>query len=542
MAGKLGDATGAGKVTALAPQRRPRAVRYLAFGQRVTDCQLLAVLASSRTPRSLRTAALTPPAMTDEPVPSDTAVPRRDFLRIAGLGTGVVLAGAMPLHEAAAAAVTSTATRTGGARPSSHVMVIGAGAWGAFTALALRKAGNRVTIVDQLGAANSRATSGDETRGIRSSYGDRALTPELWTQWARRSLTHWREFDAEYSKRFKTRFFFTTGDVIFRETPEAFTTRTQELWTAQGVKFETVTADEATRRWPQIKSDGHAVILYEPDAGVARARDSVQATVALARDAGAELIMGRVTPGAIRNGRMDGVTLADGTRLNADAYVFCCGPWTEKLLPGVMQNRTRLPIGHVCYFGTPVNDERYTFPNLPSWNVPGVTGWAALPVDNHGFRVRGSIAPPRPPRADDADDVPPPPPPPSSAAQDPRDSDPDLSSRWSNIERIDGSRRVLQKYFPALADAPLLSTRACHYEISVNRNFIVDQIPEANNAWIAAMGQAEGFKFSIQIGQYVAQRVNGDIGDAAIAAAFTIPKEIYDQTPAATTPRREDDA
>lgn len=480
--------------------------------------------------------------MPDAPEIPDTAVPRRDFLRVAGLGTGALLAGALPARDAAAAiADLAPTTPPGGrARASSHVIVVGAGAWGAFTALQLRRQGNRVTLIDQYGAANSRSTSGDETRGIRSSYGDRTITPELWTSWARRSITRWRDFDAEHSKRFGTRYFFTTGDVILREKAEAFTTRTQEIWTAQGVRFEVLTADDATRRWPQIVSTGNDVVLYEPDAGVVRSRDAVQAAVALARDAGVQVRLGRVSPGSIRNERMDGVSLADGTTLTADAYVFCCGAWSEKVLPGVLRNRTRIPMGHVCYFGTPFGDERFSFPNMPSWNVPGVTGWAALPVDNHGFRVRGSLAPPPPPRAAGDDDTPPPPP--VVTPIDARQQDPDLSSRWSNQERIDGSRRVLQKYFPAVADAPVLATRACHYEISVNRNFIVDRVPETQNAWIAGLGQAEGFKFSIVMGDYIASRVLGDAGDAAIAAAFALPTTPYEESRPTTESRPGDEA
>ena len=480
--------------------------------------------------------------MSDVDEPLDPAVPRRDFLRLAGLGTGALLAGSLPSRVAAAAVPALVTPRATGGRASasSHVVVVGAGAWGAFTSWHLRRSGHRVTLIDQYGAANSRATSGDETRGIRSSYGDRTVTPELWTEWARRSIQRWRDFDSEHAKRFGTRYFFTTGDLILREKPEPFTTRTQELWTAQGVKFEVLTADDAMRRWPQIKSEGNGVVLYEPDAGVARARDSVQAVVALARDAGVNFRIGRVTPGPIVNGRMDGVTLGDGTRITADSYVFCCGPWMEKVFPDVMRNKTRLPIGHVCYFGPPVGDERFTYPNIPTWNVPGVTGWAALPVDSRGFRVRGAMAPPAPPRAAGAEDAPPPPPPPLTSP-DPRQSDPDLSVRWTSQERIDGSRNVLRKFFPALAEAPLLETRSCHYESSVNRNFIVDHVPGAENAWIAGLGQAEGFKFSIVLGEYIARRVTGDAGDPAIAEAFKLPTQEFEAAPAGTPRRGEDE-
>ena len=49
-----------------------------------------------------------------------------------------------------------------------------------------------------------------------------------------------------------------------------------------------------------------------------------------------------------------------------------------------------------------------------------------------------------------------------------------------------------------------------------------------SNAWIVAGGNAEGFKFSIKVGEYAAQRVMGIEGDAAIAKGFRIPEKEYD--------------
>lgn len=463
---------------------------------------------------------------------SPEEIARRDFLKLAGAGTGALIAGALVPGSAAAAEPGATQAsgiaRAGRARPSSTAVVVGAGAWGGWIAYHLAKEGVAVTLVDAYGPANSRATSGDETRGIRSSYGDRA-TGEQWTAWARQGLSRWRAFDAEFGKRFGTRFFVTTGDVIYRDAAEPFTTRTLEHWTKLKVAHEVVTPDEARKRWPMIDPRNSTVILYEPDAGIARARHSVQALAAIGQqDLGVKYVTGRAKPGTTRNGRMESVTLDDGTVLTADAYVFACGPWLRKVFPELLGNRMRTPLGHVCYFGTPEGDTRFTHPNMPSWNVPGVTGWPALPVDSRGFRVRGGFAPPAPPKQDDEDELPPPPPPPP----DPRQQDPDLSLRWSNQDRIDGSRRVLAACFPALAEAPLLETRACHYESSVNRNFIIDRVPGNENAWVAGVGQAEGFKFAPVAGEYAAWRVMGDVGDPALAAAFRMPTEQYEAAPA----------
>lgn len=445
---------------------------------------------------------------------------RREFLHLTGVGTAAMFA----QKFTPAPQIQPPKKRSGS---PAHVVVIGAGAWGGWTAWHLRKSGVKVTVVDQYGPANSRATSADETRGIRSSYGDRAeATAPLWTKWARTAIHRWHEFDAEWGKVFRTRFFVETGDVICRAKDEPFLSRTRELWTAQGVKHEVLDGDEVRKRWPVMNNDDTTIALYEPDAGVARARASTLAVAAITEKMGVTYRLGRVRPGPIVNNKMDGVVFDNGEVLRGDAYVFCCGAWLRKLFPQLMTNRMRVPLGYVCYFGTPVGDERFQYPNLPSYNFPGVTGWVTLPVDSRGFRVRGAIAPPPPPPP--PPDAPPPPPAAPPPPPDPAQSDPDLSSRWATPERVAGSRRFVERRFPLLKDMPLLETRACHYESSVNRNFIIDHLPGAENAWVAGVGQAEGFKFGPVVGEYVAMRVLGNPGDPELVTAFKMPTEEYE--------------
>ena len=58
-----------------------------------------------------------------------------------------------------------------------RVVVVGAGAFGGWTALYLLRRGARVTLLDAWGPGNSRASSGGETRVIRGTYGpDRVYT------------------------------------------------------------------------------------------------------------------------------------------------------------------------------------------------------------------------------------------------------------------------------------------------------------------------------------------------------------------------------
>jgi hypothetical protein len=51
------------------------------------------------------------------------------------------------------------------------VIVVGAGAFGGWSALQLVQRGAKVTLIDAWGPGNSRASSGGETRTIRATYG-----------------------------------------------------------------------------------------------------------------------------------------------------------------------------------------------------------------------------------------------------------------------------------------------------------------------------------------------------------------------------------
>ena len=88
-------------------------------------------------------------------------------------------------------AVVPAAVRIQRAAPI-RVAVVGAGAFGGWTALALRRAGADVILVDAWGPGNARASSGGETRVIRTIYGPTrrhvemaARAPQLWSEWDR---------------------------------------------------------------------------------------------------------------------------------------------------------------------------------------------------------------------------------------------------------------------------------------------------------------------------------------------------------------------
>ncbi|NIQ57714.1 MAG: FAD-dependent oxidoreductase, partial [Gammaproteobacteria bacterium] len=181
------------------------------------------------------------------------------------------------------------------------------------------------------------------------------------------------------------RLFTNTGDLILRADWEPFLTETRAMWEKVGVHHEVLGLDEVRYRWPQIAADGVTVALHEPGAGVARARVACLTVAEAFRRKGGEIVIARAEPGERSGGRLGDLALSSGGRLAARTFVFACGPWLPKVLPDAMADRIRTPLGHVYYYATPPGDDRFTHPNLPSYNVPGVTGWPCLGFDNRGF-------------------------------------------------------------------------------------------------------------------------------------------------------------
>jgi sarcosine oxidase len=415
---------------------------------------------------------------------------RRDFLRAASAQAGLVAAAT---SGAAAEPATGRSVRV--AQPSPEVVVIGAGVFGGWTAYHLRKMGARVTMVDAWGPGNSRSTSGDETRGVRSSYGNSGVA-HLWVPWARKAMERWQAFDDEWGRQMGARLYYRTGDLIFREKAEVFTDKTIEWWKKLGIRHETPSVEDVLKTYPVLKLDKITVVLHEPDAGVVRARRSCQVLADAVERLGGKVVLGHAALGEKAGRTLQSVQLAGPFGFARGAsYVFALGPWFPKFFPELMGRRITTPMGHVHYFGTPPGDDRFSFPSLPSWNFPGVTGWPALGPDNRGFRVRW--------RGD-------------------RLFDPDWSDRAFARKHDKQARRLLKDRFPLLAKAPLLETRACHYEFSASRNFIIDRHPDFDNVWVAGGGSAEGFKFGPMVGEYTAKRVLGDEGDPETAEGFSL--------------------
>jgi glycine/D-amino acid oxidase-like deaminating enzyme len=366
----------------------------------------------------------------------------------------------------------------GAAAPGSQerVVVVGAGAFGGWTALMLRRAGVRVTLLDAWGAGHSRASSGGETRVIRGVYGGVPLYSEM----AARALALWREAE----QRWQRQVLFRTGALWMCETDDAYVRRSIEPMKKVGLPVEQFAPADAARRWPQMSFRGVRTVFLEPEAGYLTARAACE----LVRDTfareGGEYRQAWARPGATAGGRLTSVSLSDGSTLAADRFVFACGPWMAQVFPEVIGRRIVATRQEVFFFGTPAGDTRYDFGALPAWVHVGERLVYGVPShDRRGLKV--------------ADDT--------AGAE----VDPTTMERAPGAAGLADARRILRERFPALADAPLLEARVCQYEASTDGHFLVDRHPGHENVWLVGGGSGHGFKMGPALGEHVAALVQG---------------------------------
>lgn len=351
---------------------------------------------------------------------------------------------------------------------SFDFVVVGAGAFGAWTAHELLHSGHTVALLDAFGPAHSRASSGGESRVIRMGYG----RDELYTRWSLHSLERWKEL----AERVRLPLFHATGMLWLAGKDADYVRQTQETLAKVGIAHQQLTLRELEGRFPQISSADIEWALWEPGSGALMARQSVQALVADSiRDGLLYSTASVVAPTA--TGRLHGVETPTGKTISAGTFIFACGPWLPKVFPELLAQRIFPTRQEVFFFAPPPGDPSFTYPAMPAWIHHPALVYGLPDLENRGFKISVDKHGPA--------------------------FDPDTGSRLPSAEGLAAAREYLHRRFPRLKDAALTENRVCQYENTANGNFIIDRHPDFENVWIAGGGSGHGFKHGPAVGEYV---------------------------------------
>jgi sarcosine oxidase len=358
------------------------------------------------------------------------------------------------------------------------VLVVGAGVFGAWTALQLARRGQSVLLVDAYGPGNARSSSGGESRIIRMGYG----ADELYTRWATRSLVQWKELLADTMG--SPALFHKTGVLWLGSKEYAGFNGMTAVLTRCKVPFESLNSSAIAQRYPQFSSHYLSSGILETESGVLMARRAVSEVVESALSLGVEYRHAQVTPPNktdSRSSKLDAISTSDGERISAEQFVFACGAWLGKIFPEILGPRIFPSRQEVFFFGVPPGDNQFSARSLPTWLIQADEVYGMPDLESRGFKIAFDSHGQR--------------------------VDPDTQTRVVSAESIERVRTYVAKRFPALANSPIVETRVCQYENTSNGDFLIDRHPEMKNVWFAGGGSGHGFKHGPAFGEYVAQQI-----------------------------------
>ncbi len=311
----------------------------------------------------------------------------------------------------------------------------------------------------------------------------------VYIDMVRRALDLWREHEAVWERTV----YRQTGALwMFETDSDAFARRSLEPMRDVRLTLEELTLADAARRFPQIRFDGVRHLWWESEAGYLLARESCELVRQACTRAGVEYVTARAGVTPIANERMTHVALSDGTRREADALVFACGPWLGTQFPDVVGPRIRATKQDVLYFGTAAGDQQFEAGTMPVWVNFGAKLVYGIPGnERRGFKV-----------ADDTLGI---------------DVDPTSLERVVSPQSVVTARATLRRRFPALARAPLVHAEVCQYESTPDGHFLMDWHPGARNVLLLGGGSGHGFKMGPAIGEMAARLV---LGESSVVSLF----------------------
>lgn len=373
------------------------------------------------------------------------------------------------------------------------VIVLGGGIVGASTAYSLVQQGQNVLLIDQFEPGHTQGSSHGDGRVVRFNY-----TESIYVEMALLAYEAWAKLSDKVGKTLVQE----TGLLEYGVQGDEAIAVTESILKQYDIEYETLTSDEANRRFPQYYFEPNSDIIFQPRGAVAFATPSVKALWYLIKAEGGHTQTGKRIASIDAQVDLVRITSTDGEVFTAKQLVLTGGSWT-KMLAQELDLELPLTVTQevLAYFapkddrvnhhvGTmPVMLDHHKLPNseasfycLPIVDIQGVkAGW-----HHAGYEIN-----------------------------------PDDERRIPD-EVISALRGWIERSFPHLDNEPI-ETLTCLYTNTPDYHFILDKHPQHANVIIGTGFSGHGFKFGPVLGDMLANLVLGK--DSPIALdAFSIAR------------------
>jgi sarcosine oxidase len=350
------------------------------------------------------------------------------------------------------------------------VAVVGLGAMGSHTALELATRGRRVLGIDRHRPPHTLGSTHGRTRIIREAY----FEEPLYVPIVQRAYDLWRRLE----ERSGARLLRVTGGLMLGASESEVVAGARASAVEHGLPYEELSARQVRERFPAYAvPDEHEAIL-EPRAGFLEPEAAVEATLALAAAAGAELRFDE----PVRELEGNALRTARGTYV-ADRVVVAAGPWLPELVPGLaaLFTAARQPL----LWLDPQEPALFTPERFPVFVWEWKPGWAfyGFPDVGDGFKV--------------------------AVHHHGEATTPDAVDRRLRPDDEEAIRELVRRFFPA-GDGELREFAVCLYTNTPDEHFVIDRLPDDERVLVASPCSGHGFKFAPAVGEILADLATGE--------------------------------
>lgn len=367
-----------------------------------------------------------------------------------------------------------------------QVIVVGAGIFGASTALALAE-NYQVTLVDSGPIPHPLATSTDICKACRMEYGSDLVYMELMED----AFLGWELWNKQWQDEGLSPLFHKTG-ILFLSSQtmpsgsfelDSYNALQEKNWRPQRLSPSVLKTS-----FPAWSKGGFCDGFFNPQAGFAQSSLVVTRLIEMAKSRGVTVLPNCPINELIEtesSGKKKVVGARSSTvqTFDADEVIICAGVWTKRLCPE-LEDCFKISSHPVFHFKLPEqhNDSfsRERFPVFAAditetgvYGFPVIDG--VIKIATHGL---GQLVTPESPR--------------------------EVSE--SQHRAI---RQFLKKSLPILKDAELLESRLCFYCDTQDEDFWIARDPNRMGLSVATGGSGHGFKFAPILGKLVLNVLEG---------------------------------
>jgi sarcosine oxidase len=377
-------------------------------------------------------------------------------------------------------------------------IVVGLGAMGSAAAWQLARRGRRVLGLDAHQRGHTLGSSHGHTRIIRKAYfEDPAYVPLL-----ERAYAMWNDL----SRIAGEPLILPTGGLMLGPEEADVVSGAVRSARLHGIPYELLTAAEVRRRFPAFTPDPAMVGVWEPQAGLLNPERCVEAQLAAATQAGADLRHGE----PVRSWREEGghvIVETPRARYEAGLLILTAGPWMPVLLAGANVDLPLTPTRQaVCWFdaASPEQAALLAPDRCPLWicafersNIYGTPN-----VEGRGAKAAIHDTGPA--------------------------CTPETARRDVAPAEVEALRHLLARILPA-ANGRLIEAGTCLYTMTPDGHFVIGRLHGHPRVTYAAGFSGHGFKFAPVIGEILADL--GTEGRTAHPIGFLAPERFSRSQP-----------